>query len=256
MRVLIVGDEPALAEALPAQLQREGHRVYRCFSTGNLLDFTLSEGVHLVVLDTDAFGFYRALDLCHTLCRETATMLLVVGASVRVAERVRLLEAGADDYLAKPFDSDEILARVHALLRRHPLSLNGGGATTIQVTEGLRLDLIERRLLGDGKEVALTDREFRLLAYLVRQEGVVLSREALLAAVWGPGYEGSEREIDVYVRYLRQKIEPDPAQPRYIRTSWRQGYQYKRPAVGKLEAVKRPRQEPQDRGKLRIVGRF
>jgi DNA-binding response OmpR family regulator len=91
------------------------------------------------------------------------------------------------------------------------------------------LDLAGQRLVGKGGEVALSAKEFQLLAYMVCHEGMVLSREALIAALWGPGYEGSAREVDVYVRYLRQKIEPEPRHPRYIITVWGVGYQYQGP---------------------------
>jgi DNA-binding response OmpR family regulator len=150
----------------------------------------------------------------------------VVSQLTSVAERVSLLEAGADDYLSKPFDRRELLARVRALLRRHPLSLPGQGSSLVQVTDQWMLDLAGQRVVGEGEEVALSPREFQLLAHMVRHEGVVLSREALIASLWGPGYEGSTREIDVYVRYLRRKLEPEPRRPRYIITIWGVGYRY------------------------------
>ena len=236
MRILIVDGEPALAQALPPRLRREGHRVSVRADADGLLEAVLGEGIDLVVLEPLVAPGHHAADLCRTLRRETAAMLLVVSRVGGVTDRVRLLEAGADDYVAKPFDLDELRARVHALLRRHPLSIFGRGGALVPLTEALSLDLAGQRLVANtatgatASEQPLTDRAFRLLAHLVRHEGMVLTREALLEAVWGPGYEGSTREVDVYMRYLRQKVEPDAAKPRYLLTAWGRGYQYKRPA--------------------------
>lgn len=102
----------------------------------------------------------------------------------------------------------------------------------VQVTDKWALDLAGQRLVGDGQEVTLSAREFQLLAHMVRHEGMVLEREAILASVWGLwgyGYEGSTREIDVYIHYLRRKLEPNPARPRYILTVWGRGYEYRGP---------------------------
>jgi two-component system KDP operon response regulator KdpE len=167
-------------------------------------------------------------------------MLMVVGRSTGASERIRLLDAGADDNLGKPFDEDELLARVRALLRRHPLSVAGRGGELVSVTEALSLDLAGQRLVpaADGqrsvRELRLSDTEFRLLAHFVRHEGRVLTRDALLETIWGYAYDGSTREVDVYVRYLRRKLEPNPARPRYLLTAWGRGYQFRRLPASQL----------------------
>lgn len=246
MRILIVDEDPALAEALPQRLRREGHRVYTRPDLDGALDLVLAEGIDLVVADPAVAGEGDVLDFAHGLRRDTSTMLLLAGRRMGVGERVRLLEAGADAHLSKPCDLLELLANIHALLRRHPLSIFGRGLGIVQATEDLWLDLAGRRLVGKGGTVGLSDVEFRLLAYMVGHQGVVLSREALLQAVWGGGYEGSDREVDVYVRYLRRKIEPNPSRPRYILTVWGVGYQYARPpleareSIGELQQSLRP----------------
>ena len=188
MRILIVHDDVMVVHDLPARLRPEGHRVF-VRAVGDLPAAVLAEGIHLVILEPALLPFGRVIDLCRTLRRHSATMLLLVSRQAGVAERIQALEAGADDYLATPFELDELVARLHSLLRRHPLNLAGEGAGLERLTETLWLDLAGQRLVGDSAvgssgacagERRLTDREFRLLAHLVRHEGAVLSREALL----------------------------------------------------------------------------
>ncbi|MBI3978196.1 MAG: response regulator transcription factor [Chloroflexi bacterium] len=227
MRLLIVGDEPSLAQGL-LPLVREGHWLLFRALGADLLERVLSERIDLIILDTDPISsFEHVLDLCSTIQLESATRLLLVGGSRRSVERTRALEAGADDWVRKPIDADELLARVHALLRRSPSGQANLPPRLVQVTEEVWLDRNGQQLVREGKTLPLSRREFQLLTYLLRHEGTVLSREALLNGVWGPGYEGSEREVDVYVRYLRQKVKLNASEPRSILTVWGKGYVYK-----------------------------
>lgn len=232
MRVLIVDGDAARSEALSRRLRAEGHHVTWRVSTAGLANLVLAEGSNLVLLEADGLPFHALLDLCSMLRLETAPLLLLVGQNLSDVQRAAALEAGADAYLRMPTGGDVLLAQIHALLRRHPLSIYGKGRATAPVSDRWQLDLAAQRLIGRGEETPLTGQEFRLLAYLVRHEGTVVTREALLNAVWGPGYEGSSREVDVYVRYLHQKIEPEPSRPRFLLTVWGRGYRYQGPERG------------------------
>ncbi|MCL5961014.1 MAG: response regulator transcription factor [Chloroflexi bacterium] len=247
MRILIVDEDPVLVEKLPPLLRQEGHQVYLHPEFGGLFDFVADEGINLLVCDPSRVPFNLALEVCHAVRQESSAMILLVSGSTNAAERARALDAGADDYVSKPFDTEELLARVRALLRRHPLSLFGQGGQVVRLTEELWLDLAGQRLVARRREVLLSALEFQLLVYMVRREGAVLSRDALVAAVWGTGYEGSTREVDVYISYLRRKLEPDPSQPRYILSSWGRGYQYRRPRVESKETEGNLRQFPRRR---------
>ncbi len=226
MRILIIDDDPRLLDDLPRRLRADGHRVAVGPATGDLLERVVAEGIHLVVLDAALLSDRRLLDFCRALRQESSALLLLLDCHDSVTRRIQALDAGADDFLAQPVGHDEVRAHVHALLRRHPLATLAGGLQSVRVTAVLTLDLVGQRLVGERTTIPLTDREFRLLVYLVRNEGAVLSREALLNAVWGDDDAISDREVDVYVRYLRRKIEPDPAHPRYLLTVWGRGYRY------------------------------
>jgi len=241
--VLVLGNlhkrDPALGEGLPGRLSHDGHRIYVRDLNDDASEVILADGIHLAVADRDGLSLSEATSLCYSLRQESAVMLLLVGAFASPAEREQLLDAGADACLTKPLDDGELAASARALLRRHPLCLVDRKSGVVRVTERLSLDLARRLLIVNegGREVPLTEHEFKFLAYLIRHEGVTLSREALLSAVWGQGYEGSTREVDVYVRYLRRKLEPDPARPRHLLTRWGQGYQFASSAPSRLGLV-------------------
>jgi DNA-binding response OmpR family regulator len=239
MRVLIA-DESAAATDLARRLRQEGHLVRIRPAARDLPDAVLAATHHLLILRGTLLPFSEVLEICRTVHREAATLILLLGPGWHVQQCTQALEAGADDCisLVEPGNLDDVIARVHALLRRHPLSLAGnevqGAPRRIRVTETLWLNLAQRLLVSRTREVVpLTEYEFKLLAYLVHHEGTVLRREAILQNVWGQNHEGSWREVDVYISYLRQKLEPDPKRPRYILTAWGRGYLYRPPTTAR-----------------------
>ncbi len=215
-RVLVVEDEQAIADFLRLGLTHQGYTV-EVASDGieGLRRFRAFEP-HLVVLDLMLPGM-DGLTLCRRLREASKTPILVLTARDEVNDRVHGLDSGADDYLTKPFDFAELSARVRALLRR----VQGPLAEVVRVGE-LTLDPITRQVTVAGRLVELTAREFDLLHYLMRYPGRVLTRQAILTAVWGPGFPGDDNVIEVYIRYLRDKIGDRP--PRYIQTVRSVGY--------------------------------
>lgn len=229
MRILIVADDPLLTEELPPRLRADGHQVSVYQRVAQLPAVVLDMGSHLVLVDPHVLPASRLLSCCRSIRRESGALLLLVSPTpLRRADRQRLLDAGADDVLDQPLHLEELQARLRAALRRHPLA-GGEGQERLPVTDDLDLDVAGQRLLGKDRRIALSQLEFRLLAYLAHRPDAVVSREELLDVAWADRTETLPREVDVYIRYLRRKLEPDPARPRYLCTVWGQGYRYTPP---------------------------
>ncbi|PWU22190.1 MAG: DNA-binding response regulator [Candidatus Rokuibacteriota bacterium] len=211
MRLLVVEDDLKLARALERGLQREGYAVDLADTGDDALSQANENDYDAVVLDVmlpgrDGFSVCRAMRT-----NERWAPVLMLTARDQVSDRIRGLDAGADDYLVKPFDFGELLARLRALIRRGPSER----APVIEVGD-LRIDPASRIVTRGGREIELTVREFALLRFLAQRAGEVVSREQLLEHVWDTG-EGSTNVVDVYVGYLRNKVER-PFRGRLIRT--------------------------------------
>jgi len=213
-RLLVVDDDPELREFLLGELATEG---YGCEAVGSGQAALLAlrrQDWDLVLLDWGLPDF-SGVEVCERLrAGGDATPVLMLTAHDDVAERVRALDAGADDYLTKPFSIAELLARVRAQLRRS--GLNGGEASSYSLAD-LSVDLLRREVTRDGALVELSAREFDLLAFLIREPERVHPRQAILEAVWGAPFIGDPNLLDVYVGYLRRKIER-PGLPQLIHT--------------------------------------
>ncbi len=221
-RILIVEDEEPLTLLLRYNLEAEGYDV-DCAARGDEADLRLREQIpDLVLLDWMLPGL-SGIELCRRIrARPETERLPVIMLTARGEEgdRVRGLATGADDYVVKPFSVPELLARVRALLRR----TKPGHVANLLTAGDIELDRETHRVRRDGRELHLGPTEFRLLEFLMQSPGRVFSREQLLDRVWGYGYFGDGRLVDVHVRRLRAKVEPDPADPRFVVTVRGLGY--------------------------------
>ncbi|HZQ35245.1 MAG TPA: response regulator transcription factor [Dehalococcoidia bacterium] len=221
--ILLVEDESTLAMAVRMALQREGYRVHWAADGRGALDVFRTQDVDLVLLDIMLPGI-SGLEICRAIRQVSTLPIIMITAKGSEADKVRGLELGADDYLAKPFGMRELVARVRALLRRAaPGPASSAGERPI-VVGPLQILPRQRQVLRRGEPVELRRREFDLLLFLARNPGQVFSRDVLLERVWGHDFEGEPRTVDVHMRMLREKLEDDPANPVLLQTVRQVGY--------------------------------
>jgi two-component system, OmpR family, KDP operon response regulator KdpE len=217
-RVLVVDDEPQILRAVQMKLREAGYSVDTAASAEEALmkaGMRPPEAIILDLLLPDGSG----TEVCRELRRWNAAPILVLSAVGEEKEKIEALDAGADDYVTKPFSGDELLARLRAVLRRATPSTE----TVITIGE-LRLDLERREVAIDGRPVSLTPIEYDLLRLLAENEGKLLTHPMILRAIWGPAYQEESNYLHVHVSHLRRKIEPDPARPRYLLNQAGVGY--------------------------------
>jgi len=222
-RILVVDDEPHILRALGTSLRGAGYEVVTATAAAEALTAAAMRPPDAVILDLvlpDGSG----IDVCRELRQWTDVPVLVLSAVGDEHEKVLALDAGADDYVTKPFGIDELLARLRAVLRRAPPA----GDPVIDLGE-LVVDVEKRLVTLHGEPVALTPTEFELLRFLVQNEVKLLTHPAILQAVWGPNYGKESNYLHVYVSQLRRKIEADPTRPRYLLTESGAGYRLVRP---------------------------
>ncbi len=246
-RILLVDDAPDLCAAVGYSLRRAGYVVDIAVSGTEALTKARAEEPDLVVLDIMLPGI-DGLAVCQRLRAESTVPILLLSAKGEEADRVHGLEQGADDYLTKPFAMRELLARIAAMLRRAQMSTganpsaslttNGTAATHLRsdqddtsraetlIVGALTIDRSRHQVTLQGRSIVMRPKEFDLLHHFVRHPGIVFSRGALLRAVWGYDYPIETRTVDVHVRWLRQKLEDDPSQPRWIETVRGIGYRF------------------------------
>ena len=217
-RVLVVDDEPQILRALQTSLRGAGYEVEAVETGEQALTQAAVRPPDAVILDL-VLPDIRGTDVCRELRTWTTVPIIVLSAVGDETEKVAALDAGADDYVTKPFGVDELLARLRAALRRAEPS-------TEPVVEvgGLRIDLEAREVTLEGERVQLTPHEYELLTLLARHEGKLLTHQMILREVWGEAYAGESHYLHVYVSQLRRKLEPDPARPRTILTEPGVGY--------------------------------
>lgn len=220
--ILVVDDEPKNVRLVRDYLERANFRVVTALDGGTALASARDERPDLVVLDLNLPGM-DGLDVCRALRRESNVPIIMLTARVEEMDRLIGLELGADDYITKPFSPRELVLRVKAVLRRV------GGEDyqpgILRVAD-LEIDLAGHRVKRGGEPVHLSRTEFNLLSTLARHPGQVFSRAQLLDRLHGVVYEGYDRSIDAHIKNLRRKLEPDPAEPRYILTVYGVGYKF------------------------------
>ncbi len=222
MKILLVEDDKTLRKTLVFNLKREGYEVVETEDGAKALDLAREQTPDLIVLDV-MLPTLDGFSVCRILRNESDVPIIMLTARDGEVDRIIGLETGADDYIVKPFNLGEFLARVRAVLRRAPSKRS----TPDRLQSGdLTLDLIARRATCGDEELRLTHKEFDLLAALMRNKGAVLSRDLLLERVWGYEYGGQSKTVDVHVRWLREKIEVDPSNPRRIVTVRGVGYRF------------------------------
>ena len=228
-KILVVEDDLTLLETLEYNLVGEGYEVITAGDGLTALEVARDDQPDLIVLDL-MLPHLDGFEVCRILRRETNVPILMLTARTDEVDRVVGLEVGADDYLTKPFSMRELLARVKALLRRVRLIREEvAGEPDLPKTEQLTfgdliIDLDRREVLVGGESLRLKPKEFDLLVFLARHPGMALSRDLLLERVWGWDYGGGSRTVDVHVRWLREKVETDPANPERIVTVRGVGY--------------------------------
>jgi len=224
MKVLIVDDEPQIRRAVKAGLERSGYAVMVASSGEEGLNIAAEHPPDLVILDlampgTDGFG------VCEELRKWTKVPILVLSVRDAEEDKIRALDLGADDYLIKPFGLGELLARMRAVLRR--VNNNDDHNEPEFQCGDLQVNYVQRKVVVGGKEAHLTPKEYDLLKCIIQYRNRVLTHSQLLTKIWGPEYADESHTLRVHVANLRNKIEADPARPKFICTETRIGYRFK-----------------------------
>lgn len=224
-KILIIEDEQPIAEIIQFNLEKEGYQVIIANNGEDGLKLALSENPDLILLDLMLPGM-DGMDVCRLIRQQADMPILMLTAKDSEVDKVLGLEMGADDYITKPFSNRELLARVKANLRRRLTHVEASKSQDLVIGD-LRINTQMAQVKKRGVEIELTQREYELLLHLVKNYGVVLTREHLLQSVWGYDYFGDVRTVDVTIRRLREKIEDDPSNPTYIITRRGLGYTLK-----------------------------
>jgi DNA-binding response OmpR family regulator len=223
-KVLIVDDEPNIREVVGLYLRRDGHTVVSATDGEEALEVFRESEPDLVVLDL-MLPKISGLEVCRRMRADRRVPLIMLTARGEEEERIVGLSLGADDYVVKPFSPRELAARVAAVLRRVEES-SGDVDQKVLSFDGLRIDPNTREILVRGEPATLTAREFDLLHHLASSPGRVYTRDQLMELVWGYTFSADTSTVTVHVRRLREKVEPDPARPRYLQTVWGVGYKF------------------------------
>ncbi|MGA3187920.1 MAG: response regulator transcription factor [Bryobacteraceae bacterium] len=225
-RILVVDDEPQIRRVLRATLTGHGYEFYEARTGEEALEAIRANRFDLILLDVNMPGM-GGLEACRAIRSGSEVSIIMLTVRDSEQDKVAALDAGADDYITKPFSTPELLARIRAALRRMPSSAEGGSQSVH--LDDIEINLATRRVISGGREIRLTPKEFGLLQYLLANPNVPIPHGRLLQAVWGPDYGDQVEYLRVFVNQLRKKIEPDPAHPRYLLTEPWVGYRFALP---------------------------
>lgn len=225
-RILVVDDEKLIVKGIKFSLEQEGMTVDTAFDGEEALNLAKEREYSLILLDV-MLPKLDGLNVCQMIREFSNVPIIMVTAKGEDMDKIMGLEYGADDYLTKPFNILELKARIKAILRRSVKKVTAEETKkkSLKVRE-LEIELESRRVFIDGKEANLTAKEFDMLELFMQNPGKVYSRDNLLNIIWGYGYPGDLRAVDVHVRRLREKIEKTPSEPKYIHTKWGVGYYF------------------------------
>jgi two-component system KDP operon response regulator KdpE len=221
-RILIVDDEPNILATVAPLLRSNGYTVLSAMTGRAALEANDRDKPDLIVLDL-GLPDLDGIDVCRQVRHGSSAPIIVLSARGAEGDKVAALDAGADDYVTKPFGAEELLARIRAALRRSDSAFGTAGPIT---RGGLVIDRERFRVVRDGEEVRLTPKEFELLSYLAQHPGRVLTHRTILRAIWGPHATDQPEHLRVLVGSLRKKIEPNPSSPKYILTEPWVGYRF------------------------------
>ena len=223
-RILIVDDEARIRRLQRMNLELEGFEVIEAADGFVALDRVRDDLPNLVVMDV-AMPQMDGFETLRLLRDISSVPVIMVTVKAEVSDRVHGLDLGADDYITKPFNPQELVSRIRAVLRRTD-DRSASTQELIRVDDGLSIDFERREVVVNGERIKLRPTEYRLLYHLVQNAGRIVPRETLMARVWGPEYRDEHQLLRVYITYLRQKIEPDPGHPRYIMNERGVGYSF------------------------------
>ena len=224
-KVLVVDDEKLIVKGIRFSLEQDGMEVDCAYDGEEALNMAKANEYDMILLDI-MLPKMDGFEVCQAIREFSDMPIVMLTAKGDDMDKILGLDYGADDYITKPFNILEVKARIKAIMRRTAGPREKKEVSSIVEKGGLRLDCDSRRLFISGREVNLTAKEFDLLELLVKNENKVYSRENLLGLVWGKDYPGDVRTVDVHVRRLREKIETNPSEPKYVHTKWGVGYYY------------------------------
>ena len=227
-KVLVVDDEKLIVKGIRFSLEKDDYEVDTAYDGGEALEKAKKNPYDIILMDL-MLPVMNGMDVCRQIRDFSDVPIFMLTAKGEDMDKILGLEYGADDYITKPFNILEVKARIKAILRRTRIASKNRVNGNVLVSGDLRIDRDNRRVQVCGREINLTGKEFELLEFLVANSGKVYARAKLLQLIWGRDYPGDERTVDVHVRRLREKIEPNPSEPRYVQTKWGVGYYYQGP---------------------------